>query len=159
MRAGKEVGERWSPPAAVRGRGVQGGEAPMGASRPHGCWVLAGLGPPAWAQRCCHGHRDTLKASPKRPQESLNRPRGHRATPKVTEPPQRVIKPPPRGHRATPKVIQPPQRSPNHLKRAACATPSGAGVVGAMSRAAGARRFLSTVIHHQQKYKILDVCL
>lgn len=61
VKAGGEVGGRWRPPGAVRGRGHGGGAAPMGASRPYGCWALAGLGPAAWAQGHCHGHRAALK--------------------------------------------------------------------------------------------------
>lgn len=84
VRAGKEVGESWSPPAAVRGRGVQGGEAPMGASRPHGCWVLAGLGPPGLGPEVLPGaprHPKGITETPSRvtepPQRSPSHPKGH----------------------------------------------------------------------------------
>lgn len=113
----EEVGERWSPPAAVRGRGVQGGEAPMGASRPHGCWALAGLGPPGLGPEVLSGAPRHPKGSLSRPKGSPKCPRGHRATPKVTKPPPKCYQTTPtgspsypKGHPATPKVTKPPQK-------------------------------------------------
>lgn len=102
--------ERWSPPAAVRGREVQGGEAPMGASPPP--WVLGagragppGLGPGVlpWAPR-------HPKGSLNRPKGSPNCPRGHQATPKGCQTTPTGSPSYPKGHPTTPKVTKPPQK-------------------------------------------------